>query len=126
VNKPPKTNVPQPSSQKAEVVEVAFAKDLAQRTLARLAILFEDKPMNVGFEEMEAARACLEEAFREANCDHSLFSVTFWDLAGNTRINGTDAEGEPHVIPATSLPPVGTVINYSGVTYYIASHKEQA
>ena len=114
----PQKNVPQPSNAKATEAEVVFAKDLATRTLQKL-------KEEVEAQNDEAALRVLDEAFREANCDHSLFDCHFWDLAGNTRIHGLNAEGEPVVIPATSLPPVGTVINFSNITYYIASHKAQ-
>lgn len=96
--------------------EVTVQTDLASRTLERLTPLMRDG-------EREAALGCLREAFREAHCDATVYDAYFWDLGGASRVRAQTSEGEAISIPSTELPPVGTVLDWNGRTYYVASHR---
>jgi hypothetical protein len=111
-----KGNVPAPAEAKAKTEEVVFQRDLAARTLEK--IYGPDAPL-----DNESALAVLNEAFKEANCNYSLFACDILDLAGNRRLRGFDNTGQGVIIPAEDLPPVGTVISYNTLTYYIAEHR---
>jgi hypothetical protein len=119
-----KGNVPAPAEAKAKTEEVVFQRDLAERTLVRLSIeAFPDAEI---IPNSEKALPILREAFKEANCNYSLFACDLLDLAGNKRLRGQDNTGQGVIIPCEDLPPVGTVISYNNLTYYIAEHRPEA
>jgi hypothetical protein len=112
---PPKRNVPQPMSGQATKVEVFIPPSLAERTLRKL--LIEDL-------NEEASLKILEEAFKEASCDQSLFEAEIWELDRASRLKAQNEAVEQVLIPSTSLPAVGELVIFDGLTYYIVSHKE--
>jgi hypothetical protein len=114
---------PQQLAAAAEPIEATFVPGLPERTLAKLR-----EVLTFEYDEVDVKRATsiLADAFREANCDVSLHSCTFMDLGGNKRLRGLDAQGEAHMVPVESMPPVGTIINWNNTTYYIAEHKANA
>lgn len=117
----PARNVPAPVEGTAKPLEVTFQQDLARRTVAKLRD--HDLLSSVmSDEDHDIAQTILNEAFREANCDVSLFRCDLMDLAGNIRLRGYDAKGEATLVPVEALPPVGAIINWAGLTYYIAEH----
>jgi hypothetical protein len=103
--------------------EVTIQTDLASRTAERLAKALDQELHPT---QREAALAILREAFREAHCDATITEVFFWDLGGQSRARGKASDGEEISLPATELPPVGTVLDWNGKTYYVASHRTPA
>jgi hypothetical protein len=101
-------------------------QDLAERTLARLlTILGDGTDLGTDMEDLppdpkNKSLTVLRAAFTEAHCDVTLWNVHWWDLAGNSRIV---ADGDI-MIPYPSLPDVGTVIQWQGRSYYVASHRD--
>jgi hypothetical protein len=96
---------------------VHVQQDLATRTLQKLhdACNFQE------YDDPEALDI-MQKALVEAHCDVTLWNVHWWDLAGNSRIV---ADGDI-MIPYPSLPDVGTVIQWQGRSYYVASHRPSA
>ena len=106
--------------------EIAVQKDLASRTLNKLQDALRDIPeMDAKLHPSteQAALAVLREAFREAHCDATIYDAFFWDLGGQSRVRAKTSEDEAVSIPSTELPPVGTVLDWNGKTYYVASHR---
>lgn len=105
--------------------EVTLQKDLASRTLDKLQDILDGLEMGQELhpDTRRLAEGCLREAFREAHCDHTIYQAYFWDLGGNGRTRAKDSNGEEIAIPGTELPPVGTVLDWNGKTYYVASHR---
>jgi hypothetical protein len=107
------------------VREITVQTDLASRTLDKLQAILDQHEMGQELhpDTRAAALAILREAFREAHCDATVNQVYFWDLGGQSRARGLSSDGEEISLPATALPPVGTVLDWNGKTYYVASHR---
>lgn len=107
-----------------QVKTVVVQSDLASRTLDKLQDLLDQHEMGQALhpDKEAAALALLREAFKEAHCDHTLHQAYFWDLGAQSRVRAQSAHGEVS-IPSSELPPVGTVLDWAGDTYYIASHR---
>jgi len=110
------------------VREIALQTDLASRTLDKLQAILDGLEMGQELHPntRSLAEGCLREAFREAHCDASILNLYFWDLGGASRVRGITTQGEEISIPATALSPVGTVLDWNGKTYYVASHRGAA
>lgn len=105
--------------------EVAVQTDLASRTLDKLQDILDGLEMGQELhpDTRRLAEACLRQAFTEAHCDATVYDLYFWDLGGASRVRGRSSQGEDISIPATALSPVGTVLDWNGKTYYVASHR---
>lgn len=114
-----KSGVQPKAEGQAQPVTVAVQPDLAERTLAKLQSLYTNWDIENPSEAHEQALTALRQAFAEAHCHHTLHDVRFWDLGANSRIIAGNT-----TIPYPSLPAIGSVIEWQGQTYYIASLKE--